>query len=58
MPSEAMWAAVVTSGLTNDSPYSGAMIAMMPNGPGCAPAKAQYGGMENRQAVKDSEHRP
>ena len=50
MPSEAMWAAVVTSGLANDSPYLGAMIAMMPNGPGCALADSQYDMVKNRIA--------
>ena len=38
-------AATVAPGKANDSPYLRAMIAMMPRGPGYAPADAQYGGM-------------
>ena len=34
------------------------MIAMTPNGSGYVLADAQYGGMENRQAVRDSGRRP
>ena len=51
-------AAAVTPGKANDSPYPGAMIAMMPRGPGHALACAQYGGLENCQAVQDGGRRP
>ena len=51
-------AAMVTPGKANDSPYLRAMIAMMPRGSGHVPADAQYGGMENCQAVQDSGCRP
>ena len=52
-----VYAAAVTPGKANDSPHLMAMIAMMPNGSGHVPADAQYGGMENCQAVRDSGRR-
>ena len=49
---------MVTPGRANDSPYLRAMIAMMPHGSGYVLADAQYGGMENCQAVQDGGCRP
>ena len=51
-------AASVTPGKANDPPYLKAMLAMAPRGSGDVSAGAQYGGVENCQAMKDSGHRP
>ena len=51
-------AAAATPGRTDGSPYLRAVIALMPQWSGCILAYAQYGGMENRKAVKNGGCRP
>ena len=57
-PHDKICSAMVTPGRANDSPYLRAMIAMMSRGSGYVLADAQYGRMENCQAVQDSGRRP
>ena len=57
-PRAKICAAAVTTGRANDFPYLRAMIATMPHGSGYVLADAQYGGMENCQAVQDGVRRP
>ena len=51
-------AVMAAPGRADDPPYLRAMIAMMPHGSGYVLADAQYGGMENCQAVQDGGCRP
>ena len=50
-------AAAVTPGRANDSPYLREMLAGMPRGSGHMQADAQYCGVENCRAVRDSGRR-
>ena len=51
-------AEAVTPGRANDSPYLRAMPDITPRGSDDAPVDAQYGVIENRQAVLDGKCRP